>query len=517
MKKLLLFSLFSILAATSAQAQTPLKDTATFFATVHGTVWAMQTIGDSFYVAGNFDSIAGIPANNIARWNGTSWSNLGTGIHGEIRVITSDGQRGLYAGGKFDSAGNIPTSNIAHWNGSEWDSLGAGVNDSVFALFNTDSQLYCGGAFTSAGIWNARRIATWNSSNRWDTLGYGFDGTVRGIGHFFFGATPWIVGEFTGFSNQGTYSAPLYCISTLNMNTDLFGGGYGSLQTSIIAGTGTIFSDLYYNSTYKNLAWLWNVPIHGSVFGIAPMGSKSFFTWGNFDSIDHIALPGMAVFDGTQWRGIHNAYHGAVTAAGAFDSKILFSEDTNNSHSIILTYTRPDTINAVFYSPTNQLSNDSSSNAPLLYQYAFSYGFNCFCMSNCNFSGSITPGQNVHLGSFVEPEEQAPWNYFAVEVDNSTNESGPNSITGSSSPSKVDEPIIPPFTILGTSEGFTFLIPTQSGSLSIYNLLAQQIYTAHDLHSTSLSLDTRSWPDGTYIACYTGADGSATAKFIVRH
>jgi hypothetical protein len=40
----------------------------------------------------------------------------------------------LYAGGGFSSAGSVAATNIAQWNGSSWSPLGSGVNDYVYAL-----------------------------------------------------------------------------------------------------------------------------------------------------------------------------------------------------------------------------------------------------------------------------------------------------------------------------------------------------------------------------------------------
>ncbi len=119
----------------------------------------MRAVGDSFYVSGKFDKIGGIAANSIARWNGTSWSTLGSGIHGEVRALVDDGFGGLYVGGKFDSAGGIAAMNIAHWDGNQWVSLGSGVNDTVFTLYRSDTILYCGGAFTTAGT--SQRTSHW--------------------------------------------------------------------------------------------------------------------------------------------------------------------------------------------------------------------------------------------------------------------------------------------------------------------------------------------------------------------
>jgi hypothetical protein len=57
----------------------------------------------------------------------------------------------VYAGGWFTTAGGSPANYIAKWDGSSWSALGSGMNDGVFALALSGSDLYAGGSFTVAG------------------------------------------------------------------------------------------------------------------------------------------------------------------------------------------------------------------------------------------------------------------------------------------------------------------------------------------------------------------------------
>ena len=52
-----------------------------------------------------------MPANYIAKWNGSAWSALGSGMNGAVYALAVDGAGNLYAGGEFTTAGGVtPTA-----------------------------------------------------------------------------------------------------------------------------------------------------------------------------------------------------------------------------------------------------------------------------------------------------------------------------------------------------------------------------------------------------------------------
>ena len=148
-----------------------------------GSVAALAMSGSDLYVGGGFTSAGGVPANRIAKWNGSNWSALGSGLDGDyltqVRTLAIS-DNNLYVGGWFTTAGGNPAQNIARWDGSTWSALGSGMNNSVGALAVSGSDLYVGGDFTSAGGIPANRIAKWNGSN-WSALGSGLDGGVGAL------------------------------------------------------------------------------------------------------------------------------------------------------------------------------------------------------------------------------------------------------------------------------------------------------------------------------------------------
>jgi hypothetical protein len=65
----------------------------------------------------------------------------------------------LFAGGIFYTAGGSPANNVARFNGTQWLPLGTGINYDVFASCVHKDELYFGGAFTMAGGIFAKNIA----------------------------------------------------------------------------------------------------------------------------------------------------------------------------------------------------------------------------------------------------------------------------------------------------------------------------------------------------------------------
>ena len=87
----------------------------------------MAVSGSDVYAGGTFTSAGGNPANYVAKWNGSTWSPLGSGVSAvsfasyqvpvsSLAVSGSD----VYAGGAFTTAGEVPANRIAKWNGSNW-------------------------------------------------------------------------------------------------------------------------------------------------------------------------------------------------------------------------------------------------------------------------------------------------------------------------------------------------------------------------------------------------------------
>jgi trimeric autotransporter adhesin len=142
--------------------------------------------GPALYAGGNILSIGGVTAAGIARYNGSAWAPLGDGVTGgfgrvnAIAIYNDGSGDALYAGGNFTHAGGVPAENIARWDGAAWSALNGGGTSggtntiSGMAVFDDGNgpALFVAGGFTTAGGLSVNRIARWTSQG-WSELPFG--------------------------------------------------------------------------------------------------------------------------------------------------------------------------------------------------------------------------------------------------------------------------------------------------------------------------------------------------------
>ncbi len=149
---------------------------------------------NSLYAGGSFvmDTPTG-RAHHIARWNGQSWEPLGSGFVSTetidiVLALAASADGSLYAGGNFTSAGGVPARNLARWDGHQWHAVGPGTlngtANTVHALALHGRDLYVGGNFTEVGGFPAKNFTRWNGAF-WSPLGPrpnpGANGPVRSL------------------------------------------------------------------------------------------------------------------------------------------------------------------------------------------------------------------------------------------------------------------------------------------------------------------------------------------------
>jgi hypothetical protein len=283
----------------------------------------------NLYIGGEFTIAGNVFANNIAEWNGTNWSALGSGLVGSsayvmpVNALAVSGGT-LYAGGGFTNAGGKAANYIAQWMGSNWSPLGSGMSgfagyQGVYSLAVVSNALYAGGDFTRAGSSPANYIAKWDGIG-WSALGSGTYGSVYALA--WSGQTLYAGGDFT--SVGGNYSAVGIAQwngsswSALGSGLSVVGYGVGGSASALAVSDGMLYVGGYFTAAGGILAtniaeWdgtNWSalgLGISGAGEGYGPyvsalaVSGNTLYMGGNFTTAGGNPANGIAQWDGSSW------------------------------------------------------------------------------------------------------------------------------------------------------------------------------------------------------------------------
>ena len=251
----------------------------------------------SLYAAGSFEQAGGIVANHVARWDGSQWHPLGGGLGGTVYApvayALAVGQDGsLYVGGGFDLAGGVAANNIARWDPatSSWHSLSTGVNSGVFALaVGPDGSLYAGGYFTAAGGAPALNIARWDGS-QWHPLGSGIAYDVEAL--------------------------------TVGPDGTLYAGGYFATAGGVPANGIAAWDGSQWHALGSGISGQNNPSVRAMAIGL----DGSLYVGGQFAGAGGIAANCTARWDGAQWHALDGGM-----GAGTYPSVEAMAMGTDGS------------------------------------------------------------------------------------------------------------------------------------------------------------------------------------------
>lgn len=235
-----------------------------------GPVYALKVFNDgtgpALFMGGQFFNVGGsgfpsLSARNIAKWTGTSWLVVRTGLNSTVyalEVFDDGGGPALYVGGEFTNADGLHARNIAKWDGFMWSIVGGsvsggGVDNDVRALAayhdGGSAALYVGGEFTSADGMPANRLARWNGT-AWSALGSGMNNTVHAlkVANLGNGSELFAAGEFNTADGRSSDRMARYFCRAVDLGLDIVasvepvvvGSGAGNLiHTLTITNNGT--------------------------------------------------------------------------------------------------------------------------------------------------------------------------------------------------------------------------------------------------------------------------------------
>ncbi|MDQ3032247.1 MAG: hypothetical protein M3Y87_07515 [Myxococcota bacterium] len=154
-------------------------------------------IGGAFRQVNDADPME---VNAAARWDGTTWNDLGGGLFKEVGfsldttnvfTVAAGPDGSVYFGGLFTRAGTTRVAHVVRWDGTYWSALRTpgeryeGVGGSVHALAREHAcSVYVGGVFDYAGGVRANGIARYSLEGGYESLGDGVMGAVQDIATF---------------------------------------------------------------------------------------------------------------------------------------------------------------------------------------------------------------------------------------------------------------------------------------------------------------------------------------------
>ena len=315
-----------------------------------GSPWSLAScedwlgLGPQLFAGGSFQHVGAVEANNIARWDGTSWAPLGAGVStsdGSYSTVRStvcvtnafgDGPM-LFAGGIFDTTDGTPVMNVAQWDGNGWSALGIGLDGFVDALawFDDGSgpALYAAGNF-AIGAGQSADVARWNGTT-WTPFATGLELDAEalvvhddgsGPALFVCGGMPVDDGYNVGAVARWDGSAWTQVGDTFS--ADVSELGVFDVGNGPVLGASGSFGQVGRTEAAHIAVWdgvSWSplgVGISSSAFGIVSIpGEAAMYAGGFFHSAGSVPVERFARWDGSTWSAVGNGTAGSNSGVGA--------------------------------------------------------------------------------------------------------------------------------------------------------------------------------------------------------
>jgi uncharacterized repeat protein (TIGR01451 family) len=319
-------------------------------------VYAIALLGSDVYVGGLFSTAGSTPASSIAKWNPTTgWSALAGGINDgagccsptvyALAVSGTTASPTVYAGGIFTDADTQLANNIAMWNGTSWSPLGAGLTGGsgrVNVLLLRGGTLYAAGNFTQSGSGTSatkfNSIASWNGS-AWSAVGgagistsFGYEGSVNALsvnpttGVIYAGGSFAEAGGTLGSGGTATGATPATNVAAFDGTSwSALGSGLSQQVDGLTFWNGKLFAS--YSQSFVPVISQWNgsswsplsQPLGGSG-GSGPVmvtASGGVEAAGQFGTGGSTVLDSLGLWNGTTWKGYGLGVPAEITALAA--------------------------------------------------------------------------------------------------------------------------------------------------------------------------------------------------------
>jgi Domain of unknown function (DUF5122) beta-propeller len=329
---LVILSIFLIACLARAQSCDPRWDT--MQGGTNGSIDAMVRLPNGDIVVGGlFTQAGGAAANNVARWDGSSWHAMGEGVVGEAwhLRIRPNGNVLAMTPGQWVSSSQFAVR-LYEWDGTAWTriplTIGGGYYSCSIANFFVlnDDSLVIFGTFWEVNGRGARNIARL-SSGTWNQFGANADtfnadpsvliqrndGSLYAVGDFNFPYSSNLL-EIEYASDQwrpssGNTGWGAYAYAVDDDGTPYIGGsnlGIGSQRGALArlahgaTGPATIAATSSGNDAVSTLS---------------KIGSGQFFVGGRFQQLGTASSRNIAMLDHDVLRSIGDGANGSVTSS----------------------------------------------------------------------------------------------------------------------------------------------------------------------------------------------------------
>jgi trimeric autotransporter adhesin len=272
---------------------------------------------------------------HVLRWNGATWSQVGEAFgrgrfdpfNTFVRALAELPNGDLVAAGGFTTVGTAAINRVARWDGTSWKPMGSGLTTSVSSpsiearslAVRTNGDLIVAGTFASAGGTPAAGVARWDGA-AWSAFDAGLLGRVR---------TNVIPGPNDGLFLASPPEAFGFTSTVFRWNGSAWVGINGAFDDNrtrlAIASNGDL---LWTTGISEPRLFRWNgteitrtnVPIGNpppstglSLSSVAPLADGTVMVAGAFGTINGVPAGSMALLNGSSWRAISQGFRGSIS------------------------------------------------------------------------------------------------------------------------------------------------------------------------------------------------------------
>ncbi len=288
---------------------------------------ALALPGGDHVVGGAFTAAGGVPASYIARWDGSSWNALGSGMNNTVGTLLLMPGGDVMAGGLFTTAGGATATHFARWDGTSWSPIGSGAepvpghmpNFSAMATL-PNGDLVVDGNVSGGGV-RTCTVMHWDGT-AWNQLGGMFDDWVTAMRTAQNGDI-YAVGEFQNVGGvPAAHIARWDGAAWSGVGGGFNGTGYDVIETAAgdIVACG-VFSSAGGVAVSGVARWdgsSWSGypgSFNADVRSLDELPNGDLIAAGSFSSISGVSIVGVARFDGAAWGAIGTGVNARVWEA----------------------------------------------------------------------------------------------------------------------------------------------------------------------------------------------------------